>query len=464
MRIRYQLALAIFLTGCLGVTALLADRAGFTRQILFGRAEARALAIAESIGRLVLPHMQNPELNPLSKGISAFAELPNVAYLRISDEQGRLVHESTPERFSAEPGTEDQRMDVRAQIKDPATGKSYGSVHVGVPTSGLRETLRALAWRGAAIGMLAIATLALVALTIGTLLGRKLEILTEAVEGLKNDELRAVSLRREDSEVDRLASAFSALHQRLRDEEDKLKRLEAYKNELTSMLVHDMKHPVAVLGAALAALERGEWARAPEQKKVDLLAVAKAAIGRENGMIEDILQLAKLKHSEMPLARTRISLGWFLEDCARENALIAAQSGRPWRAEFEELSGCWIFGDAASLRRLIGNLMLNAVDHTPAGTPISLGARLSPRNGSKVEIFIRDDGPGLPAEQRECIFRALNGGGAAAEGLGVGLSYCRIVAEKHSGRLEVTSSPGEGTLFALVLPVSSRAINQEAVQ
>lgn len=463
MRIRFQLALSIFLTGCFGVTALLADRAGFTRQILYGRAEARALAISESVGRLVLPHLQDPERSPLSKGISAFAGLPNVAYIRISDEQGRTVYESSPERFSAAGGVEDEKIDVRTQIKDPATGKEYGGVRLGVATTGLRDSLRALAWRGAAIGLLALLTLALVALMIGTFLGRKLEMLTDAVERLKNGDTRAATLRCEDSEVDRLANAFSALHQRLRDEEDQLKKLEACRSELTGMLVHDMKHPVAILGAALAALERGEWSRAPEQKKVDLLALAKTAIGRENGMIEDLLQLAKLKHSEMPLQRMRMPLSGFLEECARENSLIAAQSGRPWTADFEDFSSCWIYGDAAALRRLIGNLMFNAVDHTPPGTPIRLGARLSGRDRAKVEIFIRDEGPGIPPEKREEIFRAFNGAAAATQGLGVGLAYCRIVAEKHSGRLEVKSAPGEGAFFALVLPVSSRAVNQEAV-
>lgn len=456
MRIRFQLALAIFLTGSLGVAALLADRAGFTRQILYGRAEARALAISESVGRLALPNMKSAELRPLSTGVSAFADLPNVSYIRVLNDRGQTVFESARAAAAA---SENERIDVRTAIKDPDTGIVHGSVHLGVATTGLRESLNALAWRGAAIGLLAILALALVALTIGTLLGRKLEMLTEAVERLKKDGAPAAGFRGDSSEVDRLATAFSALHQRLLDEEEQLKKMEAFKDELTSMLVHDMKHPVAILGAALSALERGDSAsEGPEARKDRLLTLAKTAVGRESAMIEDLLQLAKLKSSDMPVQRTRMPLAGFLAECAAENSLIAAQSGRPWRSDFEDLSSCWIYGDPASLRRLIGNLVLNAADHTPSGTPISLGARLTGRDRSKVEISVRDAGPGIPAERREAMFRAFNGGEDPGRHLGVGLAYCRLAAEKHAGRIEIRSAPGEGSFFALILPVSSRTM------
>lgn len=471
MRIRFQLALAIFVTGCLGVTALLQDRADFTRQILYGRAEARALAISESVGGLMLPHLKSAELRPLSQGVRAFAALPSVAYIRITDLEGRILFESSrPGRRGARPPAsgvvEDDQIEVRTPIRDPDSRQAYGSVQLAVGTEGLEDSLRALAWRGAAVGILAILALALVALAIGTLLGRKLELLTDAVERLKNSDARAPGFVNGNSEVDRLASAFSALHRRVLDEEDRLKGLEAFKTELMSMLVHDMKHPVAVLGAAVGALERGDWALASERRKETILGMAKQAIGRENAMIEDLLQLARLNNPEMPLQRRRLALGDFLEGCAAENALVAEQAGRPWRAELEAgVSSRWIYGDKSSLRRLIGNLVLNAVEHTPPGAQITLGARLRD-DGSKVEIFVSDEGSGIPMEKREAIFRAYRGAGESSLNLGVGLAYCRIVAEKHAGRLEVKSALGKGSFFALVLPASQHESReaQEAVR
>ena len=260
-----------------------------------------------------------------------------------------------------------------------------------------------------------------------------------------------------DSEIDRLARAINILHERLLAETAERGKLAAFKDDLKNMLVHDMKHPLTVLNDVLAMLgEAG--VEVGLEKKIALLKMGKKSIRRQDVMIENLLQLARLNNTEMPLRKERISLASFMEECARENAVVVQQAQRRWALELdEELGARWIFGDRALLKRLVGNLVLNAVDHTPPETGITLGIRLRGKDRSRAEIFVRDEGAGVPPEKRDMIFSKYASFAESSKNVGLGLAFCRAVAEKHSARLELLESKPPGATVALVIPVSVEA-------
>lgn len=458
MRIRHQLTLAIFLTGVLGEAAVLAYRAVSTREILLARAETRAQAIAEVAEGLVSAALGKGDSRSMTDKLELLAQLPGVIDIRVFDLEGKVV--SSAQR---QPDPKANRASVAGQtmvpgstdIMDFAFQNVIGKVQVRVSKQHLQERFRELRWRETALGAISLVVLAVVSWLIGNLLGRRLESLAKAVNRMESGEPLKLADGEGDSEAEHLSKAVSNLNERLLSETARRKKLEAFKDDLTNMLVHDMKQPLTVL-AGILPLFGEEHENGGSKEMASMLQMAKRSIKREDAMIEDLLQVARLSNPELPLQKRRLSLTTFVKECANENSLIAEQSQRDWRLEIDgDLPACWIYGDAVLLKRLIGNLVLNAVEHSPPRGTITLGARLSKRDRSKAEIFVSDQGPGVPARRREAIFQKFTTFAESAKNVGLGLAFCKMAAEKHLARLELVDPSGPGAIFALVIPISA---------
>jgi signal transduction histidine kinase len=107
------------------------------------------------------------------------------------------------------------------------------------------------------------------------------------------------------------------------------------------------------------------------------------------------------------------------------------------------------------IHRMFINLLENAIKYTPVGGQIEIGAQTS--GGSSVKFWVRDNGPGISAVDRERIFekftRLRNN---SSSGLGVGLAFCKLAVQGHGGQIWVESELGSGTTFWLTLPVAQR--------
>lgn len=445
--------LLVFVTGLIGVTTLLIERTHSSREMFYGRAEARAEALTEMVADLVSPALASGDSPSVSRGIETMTRFPNVVSVSVFDRAGALVSQKTNE---IEAGPAQDVLETRSVIVNPVSKDAIGEVRAVLSTQSLKETLRNLFWKTLALASLAIFGLAGAAWILGHIVGRRLESLAEVLERIDLDKPLALKQGGSASELDRLARSFNALHSRLLHEKSERLQLEAFKSDLTNMLVHDMKHPITVTGVVLALLQ-DDAAALDSDKKAHLFGVAKRNIRRENVMIENLLQIAKLKNAQIPLRKTRLNLKSFMEKCAEENSVVVEQDGRKWRLEADEsLDAYWIFGDPALLKRLIGNLVFNAIDHSPPEGGITLGARLRGTGAPVVEIFVRDEGAGIPIERREAIFRKYRTSAESTKNAGLGLAFCKLVAEHHAARLELVDSAQPGTTFALVIPASTR--------
>jgi len=136
--------------------------------------------------------------------------------------------------------------------------------------------------------------------------------------------------------------------------------------------------------------------------------------------------------------------------------------GASWRVRAERHGARIVVGDAAPssvladrglLRRILGNLLGNAVRHGGAGVTVTLSARV--RDG-EVRLTVRDDGPGVPAEAREEIFhRYTRLPGSDRSGSGLGLAFCRLATEAQGGRVQLETATGEGAAFHVELPAAA---------
>lgn len=447
MKLRHQYSLIIFLVGLACVAAMVVDRAAGTRALLGERASARAEALASAVARESHEPLERGDARAVLKQLELFADLSGVERIRILDVQGRTLHEAG-RRFGR---PDDGSIHRSAGELMALSGGRVLRAEVAVASPALYGALVPMLARGALWGGLSILLLAWASWRLGRRAGRKIELLSEAVARVDDDSLRLPDPSG-DSEIGVLTRAFLELRRKLEEQRKRRLVLEEQRDDMINMLVHDMKHPLTVFRMAMSALD--DAASQTHAREIETaLSLARRASARLEAMIDGVLQAAHLEHAAEPPARARASVLDFLNRCAEEDALIAAAAGRPWSVEADPaLRGRWMLADAAMLRRLLGNLVLNAIDHSPPGTPVTLGARRSPKDEGNVEFFVANDGSGVESEPEELLLGKYRSSGGSSHA-GLGLAFCRLAASHHSGRLAARRGEDGRVVFSVTIPM-----------
>jgi two-component system OmpR family sensor kinase len=168
-------------------------------------------------------------------------------------------------------------------------------------------------------------------------------------------------------------------------------------------------------------------------------------------LVGDLLLLAQLDQAR-PLDSHAVDLASIAAE-----AVQAARTARPGRALTLAASGLVIVdADHARLRQVIDNLISNAFQHTPAGTPVTVTVDASPCHG---QLAVTDQGPGMTAEQAAHVFerfyRADPARSRAGGGTGLGLSIVAALVAAHQGTVTVETEPGKGATFTVRLPLTT---------
>lgn len=208
-----------------------------------------------------------------------------------------------------------------------------------------------------------------------------------------------------------------------------MQALEAQRNEALAFISHDLRAPLA---GAVSQLENGD---ARDQER--LLPPLRRALG----MAQSFVWLARaeaLDRKEMK----ETELTSLMHQAVDEFHSLARQRQQPLVRQFPE-EPIWINGDFESLERSVVNLVDNALQHAPVATPVTIGVDRKGEEG--VELWVRNAGPALPADQVDRLFQRFSRGErgtSAASGAGLGLYYVRTVAEGHGGQAGVECADG----------------------
>ena len=245
------------------------------------------------------------------------------------------------------------------------------------------------------------------------------------------------------SEVADLADTFNAMLQRLEESFARLTRFSAD-------IAHELRTPVNnICGQSEVALAR---ARTPEEYR-DVLGSCLEESQRLSQLIESLLFLARAESPGDHLKRKREDLCALLADVRDYYDAAAAEAGvqlsvMDCRAVTAEV-------DAALLQRALGNLVSNALAHTPAGGAVRLSAR---RQGGRILIEVADNGAGIAPDALPRIFdrfyRADPARARKSGGTGLGLAIVRQIVFLHGGDVQIASELGKGTTVAVTLPLS----------
>jgi two-component system OmpR family sensor kinase len=217
---------------------------------------------------------------------------------------------------------------------------------------------------------------------------------------------------------------------------------------------HELRTPLTTI-RGFAELYRQGAAGSPREA-ADLIRRIEDEAARMGLLVEDLLLLARLDR-ERPLVLVPVELRVLANDAVE--AARAMGPGRPIELDIAPGAGSLVvLGDDMRLRQVIGNLMSNALNHTPAGVPVTLRLR---SEGTEAVLEVVDHGPGLSDEQAERVFERFYRADAsrtrrpdATTGTGLGLAIVAALVAAHHGSVEVDSVPGEGATFRVRLPLA----------
>jgi signal transduction histidine kinase len=322
----------------------------------------------------------------------------------------------------------------------------------GVPADSMEEAHAEEAYGYATVISIgaAVAMSALVALAVSYYVSRRLQqSVTEVASAAK-----AVARGQYDTRVSppRLGDEFDALAVAFNQMASRLQTVDSSRQRLFGDLAHEIRTPVAVLEAYVEALEDGVRTLTPSTA-----AMLRDQTRRLVRFSEDVAALAKAEESSFSLARSMIDVTSVARRCvAAAQERFGTNNVTLRLTQRQQLPPLW--ADEQRLAQVFGNLLDNALLHTPLGGSVELTCA---RNGDSVIVTVADDGEGIAAEHLPMIFERFYRADTARDrehgGAGLGLAIAKALVEAHGGTISVTSAgPGTGATFTVDLPVTRR--------
>ncbi len=231
---------------------------------------------------------------------------------------------------------------------------------------------------------------------------------------------------------------------RLRARNLDLLELIRFREEMSSLLIHDLKNPITVVQMCLAHLGN----QPQDEVSLDALGDARTASERIMRIVENMLDLVRMESRRLVLHRSAARPADLLASVAEARGPL--MRNRTVHVDLQVDRELQVSADVDLLTRVIENVVDNSLRHVPVGGNIVMRAEAQ---GDVATITIGNDGPPVPSEMRETIFeKYAKGESAGRTNLGLGLYFCRLALEAHGGRIWVSDQPLPA-VFALELPL-----------
>jgi signal transduction histidine kinase len=251
------------------------------------------------------------------------------------------------------------------------------------------------------------------------------------------------------AEIEARAATEASLSARAEAERLKNDRL---KEDLTDMVVHDLKNPVTSIAMLVQlALRKGQ--QLPTTQR-DLLLQIERTCGEMMRLIQNLLEISELEEGKMPVTRGPIVLAEIVDEVVVEYGPVAEQTGRRLVAAVGPELPC-VVADRALLKRVLVNLLMNALRHS-GSAEVRVEATHDPATAG-VSLRVIDHGRGIPEDDQERVFEKFasirrSGDSEPSSDTGLGLPFCKLATECMGGKIALSSRPEAGTVFTVILP------------
>ncbi|MBN2149676.1 MAG: PAS domain-containing protein [Anaerolineales bacterium] len=227
------------------------------------------------------------------------------------------------------------------------------------------------------------------------------------------------------------------------------KRLEKLRNDLVHTIVHDLRNPLTNVLVALDTMDRMEG-----NDRAMVLNVARSSAGKMLEMVNSILDVTRLERGQLELDNGPVNLKSLANGVLQDQAPLATRKEIQLSLEApDDLPPAW--GDATLLRRVLQNLVGNALVHTPPQGTVHVSISENAAERSLVTSVL-DSGPGVQPSVEPYLFQMFTSGRGGSKGTGIGLYFCRLTVEAHGGRIWMESSTEQGATFSFSIPISSK--------
>jgi len=239
-----------------------------------------------------------------------------------------------------------------------------------------------------------------------------------------------------------------------RHEADQMRR------DFVANVSHELRSPLtAILG--FAETIRGP-ARDDPQAQERFLGMLEAEAHRMTRLVADLLSLSRVEAEERNPPKSRVDLAAVLNSARTRVSSVAEERDVTLEIQAEFPTSGFVFGDADQLSQVFTNLFENAIKYGRNGGNVAVTLRTSETDpvlrGPVVQIDVQDQGAGIPRQHiprlTERFYRVDGHRSRQMGGTGLGLAIVKHIVSRHRGRLEITSNPGQGSCFSVILPVS----------
>jgi signal transduction histidine kinase len=254
----------------------------------------------------------------------------------------------------------------------------------------------------------------------------------------------------------RVTRQLAEQNRRLRDDADRLRELDALKDEFVSLVSHELRTPLTSIRGYVELLE-DEGGLSDEQRR--FLGVVDRNSARLLELVGDLLFLAQADAGRLEFRHRPVDLAAIVAEAVESSLPVAREKRIDLRSDVEAAPR--LQGDGARLAQVLDNLVSNALKFTPAGGRVVV--RLRAASGAAL-LEVSDTGHGLPAEEQvrlfERFFRSSRASEEAIPGTGLGLAIAKTIVERHGGRITLVSAVDEGTTVRVELPLSQRELGR----
>ena len=393
-----------------------------------------------------------------------------------SDRPGQKAHSSAP--ISTESGesvwhrkASSPSLEIRLPL---ATDRgTEGSISIFYPSQEMTTTINTLQKTLALVAVVGIALALAASWFMSRRLTRSLKELVSrtqlvaggnyegAVSTHSRDEIGALAasfnsmleeLRRSQAQVE---SYRGELEQKVAERSEQLSETEKKRAAMAHMIAHDLKNPLLGIKKTVERLEQTPSAFSGAQGKrilTDLLSAGDLVIG----MVNEMLDLYRSDFGDIPLSRSTFQIEEIIQTTLRILGpdLEEKKIQVPLNSSPQPIS---VFGDKRRLTRVLINLLSNAIKFSPDQGCISVHATIRKQNGSgaQVEIRVEDEGLGIPEQDLPRIFDRFYSQDKTEAGTGLGLPYCKLVAEAHGGSIMAENREQRGFAVSVLLPMQT---------